>query len=96
MGLLHCIKNNIEKNTLGSPEVEEDDQLDEMETDLVVETVEEMLTAMLEITAILWEGLKYKEKSEHGLSLSSKLMSEVKGMFPSFINYFQVKLSLLK
>ena len=63
-----------------------------MET--VAESADNMIVGMLEIIAILLEGLKSKDKSKNELILNNKLKSEIKDIFPLLSNYFQVIITI--
>lgn len=67
-----------------------DNDGDSMDTESVVENDEDVLTSLLEVAVILWEGLKMKLKGENGSKTKQKLMSEVENLLPHLVEHFKV------
>ena len=73
-----------------------DNDDDSMDSESVIENDDDVLTSLLEVAVILWEGLKMKLKGKSGSKTKQKLVSEVENLLPHLAEHFKVCLYVFK
>ena len=73
-----------------------DNDDDSMDRESVMENDEDVLTSLLEVAVILWEGLKMKLKEKSGSKTKQKLVSEIENLLPHLVEHFKVHMCVFK